>query len=151
MFPRKPFDLLEGLEAFRFFFKQQKRGRCREFSASKEFPDNVHHHSAYCFTLEKTDVPVSVKTCPTGMFLRREPRPSPPCAKCCCLKKNPATPRPSEHPPVMGEKMSVVVVVSHIQRNGCQPEKNYFNYTVANPARGLLNRYKQAFLPYRIF
>ena len=23
-----------------------------------------------------------------------------------CLKKNQATPRPSEHPPVMGEKMS---------------------------------------------
>ena len=25
---------------------------------------------------------------------------------CCCLKKNQTTPRPSEHPPVMGEKMS---------------------------------------------
>ena len=24
----------------------------------------------------------------------------------CCLKKNQTTPRPSEHPPVMGEKMS---------------------------------------------
>ena len=24
----------------------------------------------------------------------------------CCLKKNQSTPRPSEHPPVMGEKMS---------------------------------------------
>ena len=35
-----------------------------------------------------------------------------------------------------------VVVVSHIQRIGCQPEKNYF-YTVANPARGLLNREKR--------
>ena len=33
--------------------------------------------------------------------------------------------------------------VSHIQRIGCQPEKNYFVlYTVANPARGLLNREK---------
>ena len=32
----------------------------------------------------------------------------------------------------------VVVVVSHIQRIGCQPEK--LLYTVANPARGLLNR-----------
>ena len=55
----------------------------------------------------------------------------------CCLKKNQNAPRPSEHPPVRGEKMSkrlggikgckyIVVVVSHIQRIGCQPEKNYF-------------------------
>ena len=39
----------------------------------------------------------------------------------------------------MGEKMSkrliVVVVVSHIQRIGCQPEK--LLNTVVNPARGL--------------
>ena len=35
----------------------------------------------------------------------------------------------------------VVVVVSHIQLIGCQPEKNYS--TVANPARGLLNRGKK--------
>ena len=34
--------------------------------------------------------------------------------------------------------VDVVVVVSHIQRIGCQPEK--LLYTVANPARGLLNR-----------
>ena len=35
------------------------------------------------------------------------------------------------------------IVVSHIQRIGCQPEKNYeVLYTVANPARGLLNREK---------
>ena len=44
----------------------------------------------------------------------------------CCLKKNQSTPRPSEHPPVMGEKVAqlFVVVVSHIQRIGCQPEKS---------------------------
>ena len=35
--------------------------------------------------------------------------------------------------------VSVFVVVSDIQRIGCQPEKSTF-YTVANPARGLLNR-----------
>ena len=35
----------------------------------------------------------------------------------------------------------VVVVVSHIQCIGCQPEK-LLSYTVANPARGLLNREK---------
>ena len=34
------------------------------------------------------------------------------------------------------------VVVSHIQRIGCQPEKKVV-YTVANPARGLLNRGKK--------
>ena len=34
----------------------------------------------------------------------------------------------------------VVVVVSHIQRIGCQPEKTTVLYTVANLARGLLNR-----------
>ena len=33
------------------------------------------------------------------------------------------------------------VVVCHIQRIGCQPEK--LLYTVANPARGLLNREKK--------
>ena len=27
-------------------------------------------------------------------------------AFCCCLKKNQSAPRPSEHPPVIGEKMS---------------------------------------------
>ena len=31
-----------------------------------------------------------------------------PCHVFCCLKKNQTTPRPSEHPPVMGGKMSVV-------------------------------------------
>ena len=36
----------------------------------------------------------------------------------------------------------VVVVVSHIQRIGCQPEKKLL-YTVANPACGLLNREKK--------
>ena len=36
--------------------------------------------------------------------------------------------------------MYVTVVVSHIQRIGCQLEKQL--YTVANPARGLLNREK---------
>ena len=52
----------------------------------------------------------------------------------CCLKKNQNAPRPSEHPPVRGEKnvktfsrwdqmLQIVVVVSHIQRIGCQPEK----------------------------
>ena len=35
----------------------------------------------------------------------------------------------------------VVVVVSHTQRIGCQPEK--LLYTVANPARGLPNREKR--------
>ena len=38
-------------------------------------------------------------------------------------------------------KVVVVVVVSHIQGIGCQPEK--LLYTVANPARGLLNRGKR--------
>ena len=38
----------------------------------------------------------------------------------------------------VGGLFVVVVVVSHIQRIGCQPEK--LLYTVANPARGLLNR-----------
>ena len=38
----------------------------------------------------------------------------------------------------------VLVVVSHIQRIGCQPEKNKkIVYKVANPARGLLNRGKK--------
>ena len=37
--------------------------------------------------------------------------------------------------------MYVTVVVSHIQRIGCQLEKQL--YTVANPARGLLNREKR--------
>ena len=36
----------------------------------------------------------------------------------------------------------VVVVVFHIQRIGCQPEK--LLYTVTNPVRGLLNRGKRA-------
>ena len=53
------------------------------------------------------------------------------------LKKNQSAPRPSEHPPVMGEKMSCV---SHIQPIGCQPEKTTLQ---ANPARGLLNREKK--------
>ena len=34
-----------------------------------------------------------------------------------------------------------VFVVAHIQRIGCQPEKLF--YTVANPARGPLNREKR--------
>ena len=36
---------------------------------------------------------------------------------------------------------AAVIVVSHIQRIGCQPEKLLY-YTVANLARGLLNREK---------
>ena len=40
------------------------------------------------------------------------------------------------------ENVVVVVVVSYIQRRiGCHPEK--LLYTVANPARGLLNREKR--------
>ena len=39
----------------------------------------------------------------------------------CCLKKNMKASRPSEHPPVRGKN---IVVVSHIQRIGCQPEKS---------------------------
>ena len=49
-------------------------------------------------------------------------------------------------PPLFKEKseLVVVVVVPHIQRIGCQPEKNYqVLYTVASPARGLLNRGKK--------
>ena len=48
------------------------------------------------------------------------------------FKKNQNAPRPSEHPPV----------VSHLQRIGCQLPKKLL-YTVANPARGLLNRGKK--------
>ena len=61
-------------------------------------------------------------------------------AVCICLKKkNQNAPRPSEHPPVI-----MLFVVSHIQRIGCQPEKDYqVLYTVANPARGPLNREKK--------
>ena len=41
--------------------------------------------------------------------------------------------------PLRGEEISKRLgVVSHIQRIGCQPEK--LLYTMANPARGLLNR-----------
>ena len=36
----------------------------------------------------------------------------------------------------------LLFVVSHIQRIGCQPEKKLL-YTVASPARGLLNREKK--------
>ena len=44
----------------------------------------------------------------------------------------------------VGEKPTVIVLLlfSHIQRIGCQPEKKKL-YTVANPARGLLNREKK--------
>ena len=46
-------------------------------------------------------------------------------------------------PTVMAPKLVVVVVVvSHIQRIGYQPRKKLL-YTVANPARGLLNRKKK--------
>ena len=52
--------------------------------------------------------------------------------------------RPSEHPPfrfrgmlclTFGVLVVVVVVVSHIQRIGCQPTRKKLLYTVANPAR----------------
>ena len=42
---------------------------------------------------------------------------------------------------VQGVVVVAVVVVSHIQRIGCQPPK--LLYTVANPARCLLNREKR--------
>ena len=52
MFPRKPFDQLEDLDAFRFFFKQQKRGRCRELLASKEFENCAPSHSVLVYPRE---------------------------------------------------------------------------------------------------
>ena len=67
---------------------------------------------------------------------------------CCCLKKNQNTPRPSEHPPVMGGEMSKRL--GGIK--GCKykccfshsahwlPTRKKLLYTVANPACGLLNR-----------
>ena len=50
------------------------------------------------------------------------------CCCCCCLKKNQNAPRPSEHPPVRGYWL---------------PARKKLLYTVANPARGLLNRGKK--------
>ena len=52
------------------------------------------------------------------------------------------------HPEEVGRRSIVVVVVvvavSHIQRIGCQPETTtLLFYTVANPARGLLNSEKR--------
>ena len=67
-----------------------------------------------------------------------------------CLKKNQNAPRPSEHPPVRGGKCQNVYyypvylwfkVVSHIQAYWL-PTLKTLHYTVANPARGLLNREK---------
>ena len=52
----------------------------------------------------------------------------------CCLKKNQTTPRPSEHPPVMGEKILTFSVLV------ANPKKLLYT---ANPARGLLNREKR--------
>ena len=100
-----------------------------------------------------------------------------------CLKKNQTTPRPSEHPPVMGEKNRCLTKNQNAPRasehppvrgenmskrlggikgckyktssrhlNGCYfshsaywlpIRKNYLNYTVVNPTRGLLNREKK--------
>ena len=39
--------------------------------------------------------------------------------------------------------ISIMSVISHIQRIGCQPDKATVLPTVANPARGLLNREKR--------
>ena len=70
----------------------------------------------------------------------------------CCLKKNQNAPRPSEHPPVRGEK-NVKRLVGGIK--GCKLLLLFFTFsalvanpkkllcTVANPARGLLNRGKK--------
>ena len=51
-----------------------------------------------------TEIRTHVPTCQKVSRLPTEPpgRPG------CCLKKNQSTPRPSEHPPVRGEKMVVV-------------------------------------------
>ena len=57
------------------------RGRCRELLTNKEKSPIVHHHVTYWCILEGTDLAASVKTCPTRVFLRREPRASPFCAK----------------------------------------------------------------------
>ena len=38
------------------------------------------------------------------------------------------SPRPSEHPPVKGKKMSERLGVDHIQRIGCQPEKTTLSH-----------------------
>ena len=43
----------------------------------------------------------------------------------------------------MGRSVVVVVVVSHIQRIGCPPEKVL--YTVDTPARGLLNKHRMLY------
>ena len=53
---------------------------------------------------------------------------------CCCLKKNQNTPRPSEHPPVMGGK--VVVFSTLPERASTVPS----NIRGCNPVRGLLDR-----------
>ena len=61
----------------------------------------------------------------------------------CCFKKNLNAPRPSEHPPVMGEKISKrlgginSLLFLTFSALVASPEK--LLYTVANPARGLLN------------
>ena len=55
-----------------------------------------------------------------------------------CSKKNQSTPRPSEHPPVMGGKMSKRCCFSHSAY--WPPTRKNYTLHVANPARGLLNR-----------
>ena len=54
------------------------------------------------------------------------------------LKKNQNARRPSEHPPVREEKCCCF---SHSAY--CLPTRKKLLYTVANPARGLLNREKR--------
>ena len=71
-----------------------------------------HHHRRY---LPIFDIIQKVRD--TGFHLKVDEEQ--------CLKKNQNAP----------------VFVSHIQPIGCQPPKKLF-YTVANPARGLLNRGK---------
>ena len=41
-----------------------------------------------------------------------------------CLKKNQSTPRPSEHPPVMGEKMSKRYILSSTYQNEPGPSRH---------------------------
>ena len=83
-------------------------GQSQDYRVTQMRTDGVH-----CRESAGTG-PVNLKEVPNECCLGRSPIPiyirlsfpHPVLVRSCCLKKNQTTPRPSEHPPVMGEKMS---------------------------------------------
>ena len=94
-----------GVEVYEILVEDATARRCRETAPKRRHRSvphfSEHKHPTMTHTSKRCRIP-----CTVSIVLYYELWSLCPPTFMTCLKKNQTTPRPSEHPPVMGEKMS---------------------------------------------